>query len=214
MLQIDNIQYKYPKSDTLYSYDLRCKASEVVGITGESGSGKSTLLDIIAGFLEPESGSILLNSDDILALPIAKKPVTILFQNNNLFEHLSVETNILLGIDPKGKMNNTNREKIDTILRQMKLQGCAKKLPTELSGGEQQRVALARALLRNKPILLLDEPFSALDSDTRHEMLDLVANITEENQLHTIMVTHEKEDCDLIANRVYNMRNNRLREVI
>ncbi len=214
MLQIDNLQYKYPKSDTLYSYDLSCKASEVVGITGESGSGKSTLLDIIAGFLEPESGSILLNSEDILALPIAKKPVTILFQNNNLFEHLSVETNILLGIDPKGKMNNANREKIDTILRQMKLQGYAKKLPTELSGGEQQRVALARALLRNKPILLLDEPFSALDSDTRHEMLDLVANITKENQLHTIMVTHEKEDCDLIANRVYNMKNSILREVI
>ncbi len=206
MLIIDKIQYKYPKSDTLYSYDLRAKASDVIGIIGESGSGKSTLLDIIAGFLEPVSGSAILDETNILSLPIEKRPVTILFQDNNLFEHLNVETNILLGIDPKGKMNEVAQQKIDNILKEMKLEGYGKKLPTELSGGQQQRVALARALLRNRSILLLDEPFSALDKDTRHEMLNLVSKITKKNNLHTLMVTHEREDCNLIAQSVYNMR--------
>ncbi len=212
MLLINNLLYNYKtgSSSIQYRFNLKADSGQTVGILGESGSGKSTMLDLIAGFLEPDSGSVILNDLDILGLAIEKRPITILFQQHNLFEHLSVYKNILLGISPSGKSTPEADRKIDAILNKMKLEEHRDKLPTELSGGQQQRVALARALLRNKSILLLDEPFTGLDRDTRLEMLSLVQDITRSNTLHTIMVTHELEDCDLIADKVYKMKNGTL----
>ena len=205
MLKIIHLTYNYAANDTTYQFDLTMQSGEVTAILGESGSGKSTMLDLIAGFLEADSGSVLLDIHELLNKPIEKRPVTILFQSHNLFEHLNVETNILLGIDPKGKATPQALERITTILEEMRLTEHIHKLPTELSGGQQQRVALARALLRQQPILLLDEPFSGLDRETRLEMLQLVRSITTANKLYTIMVTHEPEDCELIADKVYKM---------
>ena len=212
MLTIDTLTYTYNTEKTLYSYHFSLEANqgEVVGILGESGSGKSTMLDLIAGFLEPTSGSILLDGQALLALPIEKRPVTILFQQHNLFEHLSIRKNILLGISPNGKSTPETDATISQILQEMGLLEHLDKLPSALSGGQQQRVALARALLRKKPVLLLDEPFSGLDRETRLEMLTLVQTITQKNGLYTLMVTHETEDCDLIADRVYKMKNGTL----
>ncbi len=212
MLKIDGLTYTYHAKSTPcpYHFSLKANKGETVGILGESGSGKSTMLDLIAGFLEPHSGDILLDSEALLALPIEKRPVTILFQQHNLFEHLSVKKNILLGISPHGKSTPETDEKISEILEEMGLAEHLDKLPSALSGGQQQRVALARALLRKKPILLLDEPFSGLDRKTRLEMLSLVQTITQREGLHTIMVTHETEDCELIADRVYKMKNGTL----
>ena len=202
MLKIIHLTYNYAANDTTYQFDLTMQSGEVTAILGESGSGKSTMLDLIAGFLEADTGSVLLDEHELLNKPIEKRPVTILFQSHNLFEHLDVQTNILLGIDPKGKATPQALERIATILEEMRLTKHIHKLPTELSGGQQQRVALARALLRQQPILLLDEPFSGLDRETRLEMLQLVRSITTANKLYTIMVTHEPEDCELIANKV------------
>jgi len=210
LLHIDNLTYTYPANNTTYQFDLSMEAGQVVAILGESGSGKSTMLDLIAGFLEADKGSVSLESYELLDKPIEKRPVTILFQNHNLFEHLSVETNILLGIDPKAKSTPEALDQIATILEEMKLTEHRHKLPTSLSGGQQQRVALARALLRQQPILLLDEPFNGLDRETRLEMLRLVHTITTTNHLYTIMVTHEPEDCKLIANKIYKMQDSTL----
>jgi len=205
MLEITKLTYAYSDTPTTYQFDLTLEPGEIAAILGESGSGKSTMLDLIAGFLEADSGSVRLDIHELLDKPIEKRPVTILFQSHNLFEHLNVETNILLGIDPKGKATPQALEQITTILEEMKLIEYAHKLPTELSGGQQQRVALARALLRRQPILLLDEPFSGLDRATRLEMLQLVRSMTTENKLYTIMVTHEQEDADRIADKIYKM---------
>ena len=180
---------------------------EVVAILGQSGSGKSTLLDIVAGFIETNSGSAKLDGEELLHKSVEKRPITILFQSHNLFEHLSVQKNILLGVNKTLKDSIEEVEKVQSILREVGLEAHEHKLASQLSGGQQQRVALARVLIRREPILLLDEPFTGLDEETRVEMLDLVKKITVEHKLHTIMVTHEVEDCERIANHVYKMQN-------
>jgi len=210
LLHIKNIKYQYKNTKDTYTYTLECKPSEVVAILGQSGSGKSTLLDIIAGFIEPKTGSVTIDDIELLDKPIEKRPITILFQKHNLFEHLSVQKNILLGIDKKLK---ESKSKIEAILKEVGLEAHEHKLASELSGGQQQRVALARVLMRRAPILLLDEPFSGLDDATRIEMLELVQEITQAHQLHTLMVTHDLDDCERIANHVYKMQNHSLVQV-
>jgi thiamine transport system ATP-binding protein len=210
MLEVRDLRYRHPTSrsgdNPTYDYSIDVMEGEIVAIVGESGSGKSTVLDLIAGFLTPISGSIELNGVDFTKEAIEKRAISILFQNHNLFEHLSVERNILLGI------TKDNRGKVEAILKKVGLEKYKNSIASSLSGGQQQRVALARVLLRDKPILLLDEPFSGLDYKTRLEMLELVKSITMEKRLHTIMVTHDIVDCELIANRVYRVENSILVE--
>lgn len=210
MLKVSDVIYQYTKSSESYNYTMQVNASEVVAILGQSGSGKSTLLDIIAGFIEPKSGSIKLDDKELLTLNVEKRPMTILFQNHNLFEHLCVQKNILLGVSKTLKDSIQDVEKVQAILKEVGLEAHEHKLASELSGGQQQRVALARALMRREPILLLDEPFSGLDDTTRLDMLDLVAKITKDHGLHTIMVTHEIDDAKRIASDVYCMKDNKL----
>ncbi len=197
MFSIQNLTYTYHDSPS-YCYNLSVNAGEIIAILGKSGSGKSTLLDLIAGFLTPLGGTIMIDKEEIEHLPIEKRPITILFQKHNLFEHLSVEKNLALG------ERDVSSQAITDILKEVGLEGYEKKGALSLSGGQQQRVALARALLRKKPILLLDEPFTGLDSQTREEMLDLVVKLTKRHQLHTIMITHEREDAR-VAVRSYTM---------
>ena len=213
MLNIKNVQYQYKNAEDTYTYNLEVEPAQVVAILGKSGSGKSTLLDIIAGFIEPNSGSIILDDKELLNKAIEKRPITILFQNHNLFEHLSVQKNILLGVNKTLKDSIEEVEKVHTILKEVGLEAHEHKLASELSGGQQQRVALARVLMRREPILLLDEPFSGLDDTTRIEMLELVQKITQEQNLHTIMITHDLDDCERIANDVYKMENHTLVKV-
>ncbi len=196
----------------MYTYSMSVKPKEIVAILGQSGSGKSTLLDLIAGFLHAESGSIKLDENELTYKSVEQRPITILFQNNNLFEHLSVQKNILLGVSKTLKSTEEELKKVKVILEEVGLQKYEHTLVSSLSGGQQQRVGLARVLIRREPILLLDEPFTGLDAETRIEMLDLVKKITNENNLHTIMVTHEIQDCDRIADRVYKVQNQQLVE--
>jgi len=210
LLNIENLQYQYKNEIGIYTYNLEVNPSQIVTILGQSGSGKSTLLDIVAGFIEPSLGSVKLDEQELLELSVEKRPITILFQSHNLFEHLTVQKNILLGVNKTLKDSIEEVEKVQTILKEVGLEAHEHKLASELSGGQQQRVALARVLIRREPILLLDEPFTGLDEATRLEMLDLVKKITVEHKLHTIMVTHEVEDCQRIANHVYKMQNHTL----
>lgn len=213
MLKIKDLEYSYKNSNSKekYTYNLEVNEKEIVAILGQSGSGKSTLLDLIAGFIEPLSGSIILNQKDLLNLSVEKRPMSILFQNHNLFEHLNVQKNILLGL---GKTKEEDKKAVSSILEKVGLQEFENTLSSQLSGGQQQRVALARVLLRKKAILLLDEPFSGLDEQTKIVMLDLVKSITQEHKLHTIIVTHDMQDCERIASRVYKMENYLLIEEI
>jgi thiamine transport system ATP-binding protein len=212
LLKITDLKYQYKNADDIYAYSMYVKPKEIIAILGQSGSGKSTLLDLLAGFLHAQSGSIELDGHDLTQESVETRPMSILFQNHNLFEHLSVQKNILLGISKRLKSTQDELEKVKQILNEVGLEKYEHTIVSSLSGGQQQRVALARVLIRREPILLLDEPFTGLDADTRIQMLDLGKKITEENNLFTIMVTHEVEDCERIANRVYRVENQKLVE--
>ena len=212
LLKITDLKYQHKNADDSYEYSMSVKPKEIVAILGQSGSGKSTLLDLLAGFLPAQSGSIRLDEHELTEESVESRPISILFQNHNLFEHLSVQKNILLGISKTLKSTQEALGKVKKILKEVGLDKYEHTIVSSLSGGQQQRVALARVLLRREPILLLDEPFTGLDVDTRIAMLDLVKKITDENNLHTIMITHEIEDCERIANRVYILKNKKLVE--
>jgi len=199
MLHIDNVTYRHKKETPLYHYTLCVSPASVVAVMGESGSGKSTLLDLIAGFLQPLSGSIILNGEEITHKRVDQRGVSILFQHHNLFEHLSVRQNLQLARKGVGD------DEIAHILQEVGLEGYEQKSAASLSGGEAQRVALARILLRRAPVLLLDEPFSGLDTQTHQAMLALVARMTKEHNLHTVMVTHDALDASTIADVTYRM---------
>lgn len=186
-------------------YTLDVKPSQIVGVMGQSGSGKSTLLDLIAGFLEATSGNITFENRELTTLHVENRPITILFQNYNIFEHLSVLKNVLLGINSSFSPKQEDINEAKEILKEVGLEGFEDKIATSLSGGQAQRVALARCLIRKKSILLLDEPFTGLDVKTRQIMLKLVKDITKKRELCTIMVTHEKSDCELIADKIYEV---------
>ncbi|RUM66503.1 MAG: thiamine ABC transporter ATP-binding protein [Sulfurospirillum sp.] len=195
MLTVSNLKYIY--NQITYQYSLELKEGEIVAVMGESGSGKSTLLDLLCGFLTPLSGTIMLNNQEISKTPLKNRDISILFQNDNLFEHLSIKENLTIGVKKDFDLTK--------ILKEVGLNGYENKTPDQLSGGEQQRVALARTLIRESKILLLDEPFSALDTKNRHLMLELVKKITVSKNLHTIFITHNKEDVSMIADKVYQM---------
>ena len=175
------------------SFTLSVARGDQIAILGPSGAGKSTLLNLIAGFLTPASGNMVIDGEDHTTTPPSRRPVSMLFQENNLFSHLSVQQNIGLGLNPGLKILH--------IAQQMGIDSLLERLPGELSGGQRQRVALARCLVREQPILLLDEPFSALDPALRQEMLTLVAEVCREKQLTLLMVSHSVEDAARIAPR-------------
>ncbi|MCC1574732.1 thiamine ABC transporter ATP-binding protein ThiQ [Salmonella enterica subsp. enterica serovar Indiana] len=199
MLKLIDITWLYHHLPMRFT--LSVSRGEQVAILGPSGAGKSTLLNLIAGFLTPASGTMMIEGEDHTATPPSRRPVSMLFQENNLFSHLNVQQNIGLGLNPGLKLNALQREKMHNIARQMGLDSLLERLPGELSGGQRQRVALARCLVREQPILLLDEPFSALDPALRQEMLTLVAEVCRDKQLTLLMVCHSVEDAARIAPR-------------
>ena len=174
--------------------DMKIEEGHKIALLGPSGGGKSTLLSALAGVKAPESGRILWNDTDITNTPPAKRPITLLFQDHNLFPHLTVAQNVGLGIRPNLKLSTQEHQIARDALSRVGLSGHTDKRPAQLSGGQQQRVAIARALLRDKPILLLDEPFAALGPALKHEMLDLVAEIVDATKATLLMVTHQPED--------------------
>jgi len=199
MLTLNKLTYLYEHLPM--RFDLQIEAGERVAILGPSGAGKSTLLSLTAGFLAATNGQILLNGQDHSQTPPAKRPVSMLFQENNLFSHLTVRQNMGLGLHPGLKLSAAQQQELLEIARQVGLEDCLDRLPSQLSGGQRQRVALARCLLRSQPILLLDEPFSALDPALRSEMLNLLDKVCSERNLTLLMVSHNLDDAVRVAQR-------------
>jgi thiamine transport system ATP-binding protein len=171
--------------------DWTAAAGARIALIGPSGAGKSTLLAAIAGFLDPAAGRILWRGADLAPLPPGQRPVTILFQDQNLFPHLTVAQNLGLGLRPDLRLTPADRNRVDQALARTGLAGLGGRRPAELSGGQASRAALARALLRARPILALDEPFAALGPAMRAEMLDLVREVSAETGALVLMVTHD-----------------------
>jgi thiamine transport system ATP-binding protein len=182
-----------------FEADLAVETGAAVAVVGPSGGGKSTLLGVIAGFVPLAAGRVTWAGRDLGASPPAARPVTLVFQEHNLFPHLSVAQNVGLGLHPGLRLTRADRDAVERALGAVGLAGYGTRRPGELSGGERSRVALARALLRERPLLLLDEPFAALGPALRTEMLDLVARIREETGATLLMVSHEPRDALRIA---------------
>lgn len=210
MLEIDSLTFRHEGGDTIFHFDMSIKPGEIVGLTGPSGSGKSTLLDLVAGFLVPQSGDIQLGGRSILGLPPENRPVSILFQNDNLFEHLSAGANVALGL---GRSARGDAPDVLRSLGTMGLGDYARRRASTLSGGQKQRVALARTLLRNRPVLLLDEPFTGLDEETAGPVRTMLADLVRAQQWHTILVSHQREDIEALASRSYAIAEGRTRPV-
>lgn len=166
-------------------------------VIGASGSGKSTLLALVAGFLAPSRGRLLWDGQDMTAMAPGKRPVSILFQHNNLFPHLSVAQNVGMGLRPDLRLDRAQRARVARVLDQVGLSGLGARRPDALSGGQQSRVALARVLLRARPLLLLDEPFAALGPALKAEMLALLSQIAADTTV--LMVTHDPADARAFA---------------
>jgi thiamine transport system ATP-binding protein len=183
--------------------DAGIAPGERVAVLGASGSGKSTLLSLLAGFHMPDRGRILWEGSDISALPPSKRPMSILFQDGNLFPHLTLAQNVGLALRTDLRLSAAERDRVRETLDRVGLGGMDDRKPAALSGGQQSRAALARLLLQDRPVALLDEPFSALDPALRTEMLRLLSELWRERHMTFVMATHDLRDAERLCDRVW-----------
>lgn len=211
MLRVEGLTFAYPGQTRPYQFSFAAAPGEITAISGASGSGKSTLLDLLAGFLDPTGGTIDLDGQNLLPLPPESRPVSLLLQSESLFDHLRTDKNIRLGLPAKTSKAQAGLS-VAKALAEVGLEGTENQIAGTLSGGQKQRVALARTLLRDRPVLLLDEPFSALDDATRETIRDLVHTLTKRHGWHTVLVSHHADDVDELADRRYQLEDGQLRQ--
>lgn len=217
-LSVDRVSLTYPARNgagrvhALDRVSLRVAHGEVVAVLGPSGSGKSTLLRAIAG-LEPLTvGCVYWNGADLAPVPPHKRGFGLMFQDGQLFQHLSVEDNIGYGLAVQRMPGPERRKRVSDMLRMVDLAGMGNRAVTQLSGGQQQRVALARALAPQPKLLMLDEPLSSLDRTLRSELASELASLLRATGTTAILVTHDEREAERIADRVVRMADGRLTE--
>ena len=211
ILEINNLQHSYDgTTQSIKDVNFKVRSGEFISILGHSGCGKSTLLRLIAGLEEQTKGTIKINgeiiSDDKFQTPTEKRGLGLVVQEKALFPHLSVLKNTSFGI----KNNEAGRSKAMDLLELFEVSHLASKYPNEISGGEQQRVALARALAPEPIILLLDEPFNALDEELKNNLHNETKKIIEEKNLTVLMVSHDKNEATFFSDRQIIMENGRI----
>ena len=201
-LEIRNLTAGYDQDVILKDFSLSVEEGEFLSLLGPSGCGKSTLLKTIAGIIPARSGSIFLDGQDIAGMPIHKRGTTVLFQDIRLFPHKSVAENVAFPLKMQGVPKEERIKTAESLLEKVQLAGFGSRRPMELSGGQQQRVALARALAAKPKLLLLDEPFSALDENLREDMRSLVLQLKQEFRMTVILVTHDREEALSMSDRI------------
>ena len=182
--------------------DFVVKEGDHLALFGPSGTGKSTVLLGLSGFLPITEGELLYKNKTLSSLEPKDRPIDILFQENNLFPHISVAQNVVLGLGPSARMTTQNKEIVYRILKKVNLFEEKDRLPENISGGQRSRVAIARSLLRKKPILLLDEPFSALDFVLKSDILKLLISIAKKDKLSILLVSHDPRDIRFLGGDV------------
>ena len=206
MLEISNLTYQYPDGPH-FCFDHAVDAGGNPRHSGASGIGKSTLLHLIAGLLDADGGMIRWQGEDITHTAASARPLSILFQDHNLFDHLDCRTNIALGLDPKLKLFAEDNARIDHAMEKLGVSHLAGRYPDAISGGQKQRIlpALVRSQVQERSLLLLDEPFSALDPETRKDSADLVRMLVRDHGLTALVVSHDDLDAETLATRVFTL---------
>ena len=210
MLEVNGLFVDIKGQPILKGVDFSVKSGELMGLLGPSGCGKSTLLKAVAGILPPKSGSILIGGEDMANVPPHKRGAVIVFQDMRLFPNMTALENVAFPIKMRGVPKRQRLEQAEQLMKSVQLCGLERRRINELSGGQQQRVALARALAAQPRLLLLDEPFTALDNELKEEIRALVLELHRKFRTTTVLVTHDRQEAFAMADRIAVMRDGRV----
>lgn len=217
MIRIENLHKRFGDFPALHAIDLHSRPGEFIALLGPSGSGKTTLLRIIAGLDFPDEGRVLFNGEDVAGLSVAERGVGFVFQNYALFRHMTVAENVAFGLSVKPRRERPPRSAIraraEELLGLVQLPGLGTRYPGQLSGGQRQRVALARALAIQPRLLLLDEPFGALDAKVRKDLRRWLVDLHRQMGLTSVFVTHDQDEALEMADRVVVMDRGRIEQI-
>ncbi len=201
-IAVRNLSKRFGSFHAIDDVSFEVPSGELVALLGPSGSGKSTILRIIAGLEPADSGSVELTGEDATNLPVQSRGVGFVFQHYALFRHMTIRQNIAFGLEVQGLKKEIIRERVDELLNLVQLAGYAERYPSQLSGGQRQRVALARALAPRPKVLLLDEPFGALDSKVREELRSWLRRLHDEVHVTSLFVTHDQQEAFEVSDQV------------
>jgi sulfate/thiosulfate transport system ATP-binding protein len=213
MIEARNITKRFGDFIALDDVSVDVPAGSLTALLGPSGSGKSTLLRVIAGLERPDAGSVLLDGDDVTRRPPQKRGVGFVFQHYAAFKHMTVWDNVAFGLTIRRASKANVRERVAELLELVQLSGLAKRYPAQLSGGQRQRMGLARALAVDPKVLLLDEPFGALDARVRKELRLWLRRLHDETHTTTVIVTHDQEEAMEVADRVVVLNSGHVEQV-
>ena len=215
-IEIEHISKQFGSFAALKDVSLKIPSGELVALLGPSGSGKTTLLRIIAGLESADSGRILFNGEDTTQSHMRERKVGFVFQHYALFKHMTVFDNVAFGLNVRPKGTRPSRsdisDKVMKLLQLVQLEGMAKRYPAQLSGGQRQRIALARALAVEPQVLLLDEPFGALDAQVRAELRRWLRKLHDEIHVTSVFVTHDQEEALEVADRIVVMNRGKIEQ--
>ena len=212
-LQLNDMTKKYDNGDGVEHINLDVYEGEIVTFLGPSGCGKSTILRTIGGFLDVTSGDITIDGQSIVALPPEKRPTAMVFQSYNLWPHMTIYENLAFGLQLRKVPKDEIKTRITEMLKLVSISGTEKKFPNQLSGGQQHRIAIARSLLLKPSLLLLDEPFSALDAKIRQQMREELKKIQSDLGITVICVTHDQEEAMALSHRIVVMNKGKFEQV-
>jgi sulfate/thiosulfate transport system ATP-binding protein len=210
---VRDVSKQFGKFTALEGVSIEVPSGSLTALLGPSGSGKSTLLRVIAGLERPDTGEVLLEGENVTALPPQRRGVGFVFQHYAAFKHMTVYENVAFGLQVRRRPRHEIRERVDELLRLVQLEAMANRYPAQLSGGQRQRMGLARALAVDPGVLLLDEPFGALDARVRKELRRWLRRLHDETRTTTLIVTHDQEEAMEVADRVVVMNHGRVEQV-
>jgi sulfate transport system ATP-binding protein len=212
-IEVRDVTKLFGDFSALDSVSVEVPGGSLVALLGPSGSGKSTLLRVIAGLERPDAGAVLLDGADVTGVPVERRAIGFVFQHYAAFKHMTVRRNVAFGLEIRRRPRREVRRRVDELLELVQLTGLAERYPAQLSGGQRQRMALARALAVQPRVLLLDEPFGALDARVRSELRAWLRRLHDEMHVTSVFVTHDQEEAMELADRIVVMNHGRVEQV-
>ena len=211
-IEVRDVSKRFGEFEALRDVSIEVADGALTALLGPSGSGKSTLLRIIAGLETPDSGAVVIDGEDVTSSPARERGIGFVFQHYAPFKHMTVHDNVAFGLSVRKRPKQEIRDRVEELLALVRLDGLAERYPSQLSGGQQQRMALARALAVQPQVLLLDEPFGALDAQVRAELREWLRRLHDEIHVTTIFVTHDQEEAMEVAEQIVVMNHGRIEQ--